>query len=82
MVRRCSAKYCQTNRTPATTGLIKVFRFPADPEERQRWWQAVPKRTPTAVLSDSSGLCEKHWPEGFKTVSKKGHSVPAELPSI
>ena len=58
-----------------------MFRFPKDPIEEKRWIQSLPNIL-TTVTTKNIGVCVRHWPEGYPTVSVKGHLRPALPPSV
>ena len=59
---------------------VKIFRFPKDPTEESRWIQCLPN-----ILTSGTkyiGICARHWPENYPTISIKGKLRPAVPPSL
>ncbi|TWW80418.1 uncharacterized protein LOC130537818 isoform X2 [Takifugu flavidus] len=57
MVHTCVVAGCRNRRTPGTT--LSFYRFPRDPERKQRWIAAVNRAG--WVPNDGSRLCSTHF---------------------
>ncbi|XP_041858689.1 uncharacterized protein LOC121650925 isoform X2 [Melanotaenia boesemani] len=57
MVHTCVVAGCRNRRTPGTT--LSFYRFPRDPERKQRWIAAVNREG--WVPNDGSRLCSSHF---------------------
>ncbi|XP_039674495.1 uncharacterized protein LOC120570294 isoform X3 [Perca fluviatilis] len=57
MVHTCVVAGCRNRRTPGTT--LSFYRFPRDPERKQRWIAAVNREG--WVPNDGSRLCSTHF---------------------
>ncbi|KAM9710219.1 uncharacterized protein ACNS7B_024212 isoform 2-T2 [Menidia menidia] len=57
MVHTCVVAGCRNRRTPGTT--LSFYRFPRDPERKQRWVAAVNREG--WVPNDGSRLCSTHF---------------------
>ncbi|XP_029314921.1 THAP domain-containing protein 5 isoform X2 [Cottoperca gobio] len=57
MVHTCVVTGCRNRRTPGTT--LSFYRFPRDPERKQRWIAAVNREG--WVPNDGSRLCSNHF---------------------
>ncbi|XP_047456155.1 uncharacterized protein LOC125017282 isoform X2 [Mugil cephalus] len=57
MVHTCVVAGCRNRRTPGTT--LSFYRFPRDPERKQRWIEAVNREG--WVPNDGSRLCSTHF---------------------
>lgn len=62
MVHTCVVAGCRNRRTPGTT--LSFYRFPRDPERKQRWIAAVNREG--WVPNDGSRLCSTHFISGMK----------------
>lgn len=60
MVHTCVVAGCRNRRTPGTT--LSFYRFPRDPERKQRWIAAVNRAG--WVPNDGSRLCSTHFISG------------------
>ncbi|XP_068428802.1 uncharacterized protein [Clinocottus analis] len=60
MVHTCVVSGCRNRRTPGTT--LSFYRFPRDPERKQRWIAAVNREG--WVPNDGSRLCSTHFISG------------------
>ena len=80
MVRRCCVGGCKSNYD-SQDEVVHVHSFPSDPVKRKEWIDALPNILPKEPTRDMV-VCVKHWPPNYKTISKKGHQVPAEAPSV
>lgn len=63
MVHTCVVAGCRNRRTPGTT--LSFYRFPRDPERKQRWIAAVNREG--WVPNDGSRLCSTHFISGQET---------------
>lgn len=61
MVHTCVVAGCRNRRTPGTT--LSFYRFPRDPERKQRWIAAVNREG--WVPNDGSRLCSTHFISGM-----------------
>ena len=84
MVNRCLVPRCNPNYrsrsgsiTPKKT---KSFRFPTNKEECAAWLDAIPLKW--KINEKKSFLCERHWPNSYATVTKKGKVKPRDPPSV
>ena len=64
MVHTCVVAGCRNRRTPGTT--LSFYRFPRDPERKQRWIAAVNREG--WVPNDGSRLCSTHFISGMNAV--------------
>ncbi|KAM4730879.1 uncharacterized protein FYW61_009070 [Anableps anableps] len=62
MVHTCVVEGCKNRRTPGTT--LSFYRFPRDPERKQRWVAAVNRAG--WVPNDGSRLCSNHFISDMK----------------
>uniref|UniRef100_A0A8C1STR9 THAP domain-containing protein 1 n=1 Tax=Cyprinus carpio TaxID=7962 RepID=A0A8C1STR9_CYPCA len=65
MVHTCVVAGCRNRRTPGTT--LSFYRFPRDPERKQRWITAVNRegwvrRNPTDGCKPKGKPSQKHSP--------------------
>ena len=88
MPRKCCVKDCRTNydtkKGCQVAKKVPVYRFPSmkdEGEARQSWIDAI-KEHCEFKLSDSTVVCENHWPKNYRKYRKKGHDRPADPPSI
>ena len=76
----CDGNYANTNtkdREPVT-----IFTFPSNKDEERKWIESLPNLL-TASSTSYLGICVRHWPEGYPTVtSKNGKKRPALPPSV
>ena len=76
MPKKCIVPKCRTNyrdrtgKTPCSDEKIPVFRFPKSNDELNTWIRAIPYKN--LQVGKDSAIFEKHWPESYPTVSKKG----------
>lgn len=79
MVRKCCVPGCKSNYI-SNKEKVSVYRLPADPEERKRWMEAIPRDS----IPDNRNtvVCSKHFPPGFAVLKKKGKARPKEPPSV
>ena len=89
MPRKCCIYGCRTNFDTALKDInnadqlgqkIPVFRFPKQPDERERWCKAVPNAN--FIATDNKVICELHWPENYEREKKYGKFRPVHPPSI
>lgn len=64
MVHTCVVAGCRNRRTPGTA--LSFYRFPRDPERKQRWIAAVNRDG--WVPNDGSRLCSTHFISGTTEV--------------
>lgn len=64
MVHTCVVAGCRNRRTPGTA--LSFYRFPRDPERKQRWIAAVNREG--WVPNDGSRLCSTHFISGTTEV--------------
>ena len=79
MPRMCCVGSCDSNYRKEEQ-CTKVFRFPSDSHEKQRWLDQLPNVV-SEVTADSV-VCEKHWPCGYETLRKKGRLRPVHPPTV
>ena len=60
---------------------VSVIRFSKDTIGEKRWIQSLPNIL-TTDTTKNIGVCVKHWPEGYPTVSGKGKLRPAVPSSL
>uniref|UniRef100_A0AAY4DSA4 THAP domain-containing protein 1 n=1 Tax=Denticeps clupeoides TaxID=299321 RepID=A0AAY4DSA4_9TELE len=60
MVHTCVVAGCRNRRTPGTA--LSFYRFPRDPERKQRWIAAVNREG--WAPNDGSRLCSTHFISG------------------
>ncbi|XP_034550649.1 uncharacterized protein LOC117820818 [Notolabrus celidotus] len=75
MVHTCVVSGCRNRRTPGTT--LSFYRFPRDPERKQRWIAAVNREG--WVPNDGSRLCSTHFISGKQV---KNPRSPDYVPSV
>ncbi|TDH06567.1 hypothetical protein EPR50_G00114840 [Perca flavescens] len=75
MVHTCVVAGCRNRRTPGTT--LSFYRFPRDPERKQRWIAAVNREG--WVPNDGSRLCSTHFLSGKQV---KNPRSPDYVPSV
>lgn len=63
MVHTCVVAGCRNRRTPGTA--LSFYRFPRDPERKQRWIAAVNREG--WVPNEGSRLCSNHFISGKKS---------------
>ena len=68
MGRKCCVTNCR--RTYDNKSKEKVFRVPADGNEKKRWLSVI-FRDNTPGTRDMV-VCERHWPNGYETVIRYG----------
>ena len=76
----CNSNYESEIRKTGET--VYVFSFSSEADQvrsRKLLFDSLPN-----IVKDMKAkrICIKHWPENFKTVSRKGSEVPADSPSI
>lgn len=59
MPRKCSAGYCKGNYSSTNTK-VRVYGFPTDTEECNRWLAALPNKI--EKVTKNMGICQAHWP--------------------
>ena len=80
MGRKCCVSGCNGNYNDENKE--KVFRLPhaiKQKEDRDRWIKIIP-RDNIPDNADTS-VCERHWPENYKTIICHGHKRPKDPPS-
>ncbi|KAK7168927.1 hypothetical protein R3I93_005046 [Phoxinus phoxinus] len=75
MVHTCVVAGCRNRRTPGTT--LSFYRFPRDPERKQRWIAAVNREG--WVPNEGSRLCSTHFISGKQV---KNPRSPDYVPSV
>ncbi|XP_029386215.1 uncharacterized protein LOC115061835 [Echeneis naucrates] len=75
MVHTCVVAGCRNRRTPGTS--LSFYRFPRDPERKQRWIAAVNREG--WVPNDGSRLCSTHFISGKQV---KNPRSPDYVPSV
>ena len=86
MPKKCTIPNCHTNYRDRTGCVlisnekIPVFRFPGMNNGRDTWIRAIPYKNLT--IGKDSVISEKHWPESYRKISKKGRQRPSEPPQI
>ncbi|XP_076857921.1 uncharacterized protein LOC143511989 [Brachyhypopomus gauderio] len=75
MVHTCVVAGCRNRRIPGTT--LSFYRFPRDPERKQRWIAAVNREG--WVPNDGSRLCSSHFISGKQV---KNPRSPDYVPSV
>ncbi|KAG9349708.1 hypothetical protein JZ751_028156 [Albula glossodonta] len=75
MVHTCVVVGCRNRRTPGTT--LSFYRFPRDPERKQRWIAAVNREG--WLPNDGSRLCSTHFISGKQV---KNPRSPDYVPSV
>ena len=64
------------------TTKVSVYKFPTKDDEKRAWVNALPNMVKVEDVTENVVICEKHWPEGFETTTKKGHTRPKYPPSV
>ncbi|XP_028847677.1 uncharacterized protein LOC114797160 [Denticeps clupeoides] len=75
MVHTCVVAGCRNRRTPGTA--LSFYRFPRDPERKQRWIAAVNREG--WAPNDGSRLCSTHFISGKQV---KNPRSPDYVPSV
>ncbi|KAG7256454.1 hypothetical protein CRUP_001582 [Coryphaenoides rupestris] len=75
MVHTCVVSGCRNRRTPGTA--LSFYRFPRDPERKQRWVDAVNREG--WQPNDGSRLCSTHFISGKQV---KNPRSPDYVPSV
>lgn len=75
MVHTCVVAGCRNRRTPGTS--LSFYRFPRDPERKQRWIAAVNRAG--WVPNDGSRLCSTHFISGGDAVQQARASFNAQV---
>ncbi|KAM9486899.1 uncharacterized protein Hap1MRO34_006798 [Clarias gariepinus] len=75
MVHTCVVAGCRNRRTPGTA--LSFYRFPRDPERKQRWIAAVNREG--WVPNEGSRLCSNHFISGKQ---EKNPRSPDYVPSV
>ncbi|KAK3543401.1 hypothetical protein QTP70_020422 [Hemibagrus guttatus] len=75
MVHTCVVAGCRNRRTPGTA--LSFYRFPRDPERKQRWIAAVNRKG--WVPNEGSRLCSNHFISGKQV---KNPRSPDYVPSV
>ncbi|XP_051564149.1 uncharacterized protein LOC127446884 [Myxocyprinus asiaticus] len=75
MVHTCVVAGCRNRRTPGTA--LSFYRFPRDPERKQRWIAAVNREG--WVPNEGSRLCSTHFISGKQV---KNPRSPDYVPSV
>ncbi|XP_016110718.1 uncharacterized protein [Sinocyclocheilus grahami] len=75
MVHTCVVAGCRNRRTPGTS--LSFYRFPRDPERKQRWIAAVNREG--WVPNEGSRLCSTHFISGKQV---KNPRSPDYVPSV
>ncbi|KAI7808568.1 uncharacterized protein LOC130555783 [Triplophysa rosa] len=75
MVHTCVVAGCRNRRTPGTT--LSFYRFPRDPERKQRWIAAVNRKG--WMPNEGSRLCSTHFISGKQV---KNPRSPDYVPSV
>ncbi|XP_026768610.3 uncharacterized protein LOC113526053 isoform X1 [Pangasianodon hypophthalmus] len=75
MVHTCVVAGCRNRRTPGTA--LSFYRFPRDPERKQRWIAAVNRKG--WVPNEGSRLCSTHFISGKQV---KNPRSPDYVPSV
>ena len=78
MGRKCCVTNCNGNYDSKSKE--KVFRLPADEDERARWLRVIPRDN----IPDTKHtvVCERHWPLEYETISYYGKQRPLNPPSV
>ena len=84
MVKHCIFPNCNPNyvsRNGTRIGeKVRIFRLPKNEEECALWLKAIPLKK--KINSETSFICERHWPTGYAKVSKKGKERPRDPPTV
>ena len=84
MVNRCLVPSCNPNYRSRNGSIApkktKIFRFPTNKEECAAWLDAIPLKR--KIDEKKPFLCERHWPNSYATVTKKGKVKPRDPPSV
>ena len=80
MPRRCCVALCMSNHD--SQEYITTYRFPKDPEQRERWRLSLPNVIKT--VTDDMVVCIKHFPENeeFYRPNRSPHLIPKNPPSL
>ena len=78
MVRRRCVPKCTGNSNEENKE--RMFRFPNKDEEKEAWRKAILRTNlPT---SNTTVVCERHWPPGYETTTAHGKVRPKYPPSV
>ena len=66
----CNGNYNKQNKE-------KVFRFPTEKEEYNRWMNVILRDN--IPDSPDTVVCERHFPSGYPKITKFGHKRPRDL---
>ena len=80
MIPGCNPNYNSKSKGGTITKKTPVFRLPTDKEECATWLKYIPLKK--EINTKTSALCERHWPNSYATVSKKGKLRPKDPPSV
>lgn len=79
MPRKCSVGFCKSNYD-STMEKIRVYSFPTDEEEKQKWLNVLPNRI--EKVTRYIGICANHWPENSPMIQVTRYARPSDPPSI
>lgn len=84
MPSTCCVGGCKSNykKDIEINGEVCVYRFPSTTDEerdRQLWFNSLPNKVED---TDTKRICQKHWPENFESIKRKGRDVPLNPPTI
>ena len=79
MPRKCSVGNC-TGNYDSSAEKVRIFRFPKDPEECEKWINVLPNQIYN--VTPHIGICERHWPPDAEFVRIRRFSRPKDPPSI
>ena len=85
MVRKCNVYLCRSNYEWPKTPYIKMVTFPSkknDPENYERWINALPNERASLLKLSSINVCVKHFPESCEWMKIPGGRRPVEPPSV
>lgn len=78
MPRKCTVIHCKGNYD-SSSEKVTVYGFPKDEEERRSWVRALPN---IVDVTNTIGVCERHWPIDAPMKKIKRFCRPVEPPSI
>lgn len=81
MTWKCCVYGCNSNYDSGKKA--RIFRLPRmvkEREERDRWIKSIPRDN--IKDNDNTRICEKHWPDGYETVTVNSKVRPKDPPSV
>ena len=81
MGRKCSVYSCKSGyKSNKSDKPISFYKFPTDPELRQKWIRALPNKLDINQVTENMCVCSEHFPADVATRTKR--KIPIDPPSI